>query len=50
MKREFTVMGICALSLLTVVAINPPSTLAKVLVLIIETGVVWAFVSAFRKG
>jgi|GEM_PF-3600880 len=43
-------MGLCILALLTVVAMDPPLPLAKVLVLIIETGVVWAFVSAFRKG
>jgi len=43
-------MFVCAIALLTVVAINPPRTLSIVLVSIIETGVVWAFVSAFRKG
>jgi len=50
MKREFTVMGLCALTLLTVVAYFPNNSFTNALVLICEGGIIWAFVSAFRKA
>ncbi|MBS1995478.1 MAG: hypothetical protein JSS86_04175 [Cyanobacteria bacterium SZAS LIN-2] len=50
MKREITVMGVCAVALLVVEAYVPYNNWSKALVLIIEAGVFWALVSAFRKG
>jgi hypothetical protein len=50
MKREFTVIGICSVGLLAVVAYCPLNNLSRFLVLTLEAGVFWAFVSAFRKG
>jgi hypothetical protein len=50
MQKEFTVMGVCALALLCVEAYVPYGSVARALVVIIEAGVCWAFVSAFRKA
>jgi hypothetical protein len=50
MKREITVMGICAMAMLIVQAYFPHNTFSNTVVLIIEAGVIWAFVSAFRKA
>jgi hypothetical protein len=50
MKREITVMGICAMALLVVIAYMHTGKVANTLVLIIEAGVIWSFVSAFRKA
>ncbi len=43
-------MGICVMALLTVVAYCPLNNFSRFLVLAIEGGVMWAFVSAFRKA
>jgi hypothetical protein len=50
MKREITVMAICAMALLIVVAYFPHNNFSTGLVLIIEAGVLWSFVSAFLKA